>query len=72
MLHYQDVVKNRGRMSTYEKWQKKLNFTNIEWPVTIPDIEVFERNNPNLAVNVFAYHKKQQHEQNWPPPMSPF
>ena len=35
----------------------KLNFTGIEFPVSLKDIDKFEKNNPEIKVNVFRYEK---------------
>ena len=35
----------------------KLNFTYIEFPVSLKDIDKFEKNNPEIKVNVFEYEK---------------
>ena len=35
----------------------KLNFTGIDFPVSLKDIDKFEKNNPEIGVNVFGYDK---------------
>ena len=35
----------------------KLNLTGIEVPVSLKDIDKFEKNNPKIKVNVFGYEK---------------
>ena len=35
----------------------KLNFTGIEFPVSLKDIDKFEKQNPEIKVNVFGYER---------------
>ena len=37
---------------------EKLDWSGLEWPVAIKDIGIFEQNNSDYAVNVFAYDEK--------------
>lgn len=50
--------KNAERVQKYKKFQKKLNFEGIKFPVKLSDIHRFERNNKNVSVNVYAYDFK--------------
>ena len=34
-----------------------LNFTGIDFPVSLKDIDKFEKNNPEIGVSVFGYDK---------------
>ena len=36
----------------------ELNFTSIEFPFLLKDIDKFEKNNPEIRVNVFGYDKR--------------
>jgi hypothetical protein len=40
---------------------KKLNWEGIEFPVKLDQIKKFEKNNPDISVNVFGYEKKSIH-----------
>ena len=48
-------------LKTYLEWQvpilENLNFTGIEFPVSLKDIDKFEKQNPEIKVNVFGYEK---------------
>ena len=45
---------NANRVNNYVQWEKNLNMTGIEFPVTVADIVKFEKNNRNISVNVFG------------------
>ena len=36
----------------------KLSFTGIEFPVSLKDIDKFEKQNPEIKVNVFGYERR--------------
>ena len=59
ILKYKEVCKNRSRMASYYKWENELEFEGTKFPITIPQIKVFERNNPSIAINIFAYRNPQ-------------
>ena len=48
---------NPERPSKYKENLGKLNFTGIEFPVSLNDIDKFEKNYPEIRVNVFSYDK---------------
>ena len=57
-LHHDEVdQKNTNSPSQYKKYAGKLNFTDIEFPVLLKDIDKFEKQNPEIKVNVFGYKK---------------
>ena len=45
------------RVSNYTPYKYQLNMNNIEYPVKITDISKFEKQNPQIAINVFALEK---------------
>ena len=49
--------KNTNSPSQYKKYVGKINFTDIEFPVSLKDIDKFEKQNPEIKVNVFEYEK---------------
>ena len=49
--------KNASRPSKYKEHLGKLNFTGIEFPVSLKDIDKFEKQNPEIRVNVYGYDK---------------
>lgn len=46
------------RVIHYKKYQNKLNFKGVKFPVKINDIGKFERNNSNISINVYAHENK--------------
>lgn len=52
------VKKNADRVKKYTKFQNKLNFKGIKFPVKLNDMNMFERNNENISINVYAYDTK--------------
>ena len=55
--------KNPSRHRQYIRYFPRLRFSNLEMPMKICDIPKFERQNPHLAVNVFAYKPKDDQTQ---------
>ena len=56
-LHHDEIKDNPDRPSKYKANLGKLNFTGIEFPVSLKDIDKFEKNNPEIKVNVFGYER---------------
>ena len=56
---HNEKIKNshHSRPSQYKDYLNKLNFTGIEFPVSLEDIDKFEKQNPAIYVNVFGYDK---------------
>ncbi|VDI33807.1 Hypothetical predicted protein [Mytilus galloprovincialis] len=55
-LHNPEVDgKSANRVTQYKQWAGELNFDGIEFPVSLKAIDKFERQNPNLNINVFGY-----------------
>ena len=58
-LNYQDGQKNLYRISQYLRRQaERLNWRNINFPVSLRDISTFEKNNDGIRVNVFGYNEE--------------
>ena len=55
--NHNEIKANPERPSKYKEPLGKLNFTGIEFPVSLKDIDKFEKNNPEIRVNVFGYDK---------------
>lgn len=49
--------KNVDRLSNYERFKNELNFDDIEFPVSVQDIDKFEMLNPHISVNVYIIEK---------------
>ena len=54
-----NLDKNKERQSNYNKPEFDYMFKDLEFPVKIPDIKIFEKNNPDLAINVYTFVKNQ-------------
>ena len=54
---HSEIKVNLERPSKYKAHLGKLNFTGVEFPVSLKDIDKFEKNNPEIGVNVFGYDK---------------
>ncbi|XP_060870596.1 uncharacterized protein LOC132945009 [Metopolophium dirhodum] len=52
---------NKHRVGdNYFKHQEKYNFTNLSFPTPLNQIKIFEKNNPNVSVNVYGIDKQFQ------------
>ena len=56
-LHHSENT-HINNVYTYTKYENELNFNDIRFPVAISDIEKFEKNNENIAVNVYGEEKE--------------
>ena len=55
--NHDKIKTNSERPSKYKEHLNKLDFTGIEFPVSLKDIDKFEKNNPEIRVNVFGFEK---------------
>lgn len=46
----------------YKKYENELNVNEIKFPVTLSDIDKFERNNENISINVYVFAEEYNHE----------
>ena len=56
-LNQNKIKNNPQRVSNYKQYENTVDFTGIEFPVSIKDIPKIEKMN-NIAVNVFGYENK--------------
>jgi hypothetical protein len=49
------ATKNANRVCNYEPFVERVNWTGLKFPVTLSQIPMFERNNPNLRINVYVF-----------------
>ena len=56
-LHQNEIKNNPQRVSNYKKYENTVDFTGINFPVSIKDIPKIEKMN-NIAINVFGYENK--------------
>lgn len=47
-------IKNPNRVSKYYPFRNELNFENITFPVTLDQLNIFEKQNENISINVYA------------------
>ena len=53
-LNQSEIKNNPQRVSVYKKYENTVDFTGIEFPVSIKDIPKIEKMN-NISINVFGY-----------------
>lgn len=58
-LYHEEIVKNPQELYHYkrldEKYSRRINFYGIRFPVKTEDISKFEKQNPDISVNVYQY-----------------
>ena len=57
-LHYSEIQEHHSRPSKYTKWLNELNFSGIDFPVKLKEIDKFEYQNP-YRINVLGYENKE-------------
>lgn len=56
-LHHNEFDSHVNRTSNYKKYETELNMKNIEYPVSVSQIERFENQNSQISINVYAFHE---------------
>ena len=59
-LHHENIKKEHQRMSKLKPYESQYNWEGLEFLVSIKKIDKFEKNNPDMAVNVLFSNKKSQ------------
>ena len=57
-LHHEEIKKDHQRISRLRLYENQYNWKGLEFPVSIKKIDEFEKNNPDIAVNVLFSNKK--------------
>ena len=57
-LHHEEIKNNLERISLLRPYENQYNWKGLEFPVSIKKIDKFEKNNPDIAVNVLFSKKK--------------
>ena len=57
-LHHKDIKKDHQRISSVRPYESQYNWKGLEFPVSIKKIDKFEKNNPDIAVNVLLSNNK--------------
>ena len=52
-----EIKSDHQKPSKHKEYLGQLNFTGIEFPVSLKDIDKFENQNPEIRINVFGYDK---------------
>ena len=57
LAHLHPVKYNPHRVYHYKEYLNTLNYDGIVMPMSVGDIDRFEKINPDLAINVYSYEK---------------
>ena len=57
-LHHEEIKHHPERISLLRPYENQYNWKELEFPVSIKNIDKFEKNNPGIAVNVLFSNKK--------------
>lgn len=57
-IHYKEFKRNFERVTNYQRYENDLNMNSISYPVSLDQIDRFEKQNENISVNVYAYKSK--------------
>ena len=49
------MCRRTQRVSNYYQYRKRLDFTGIDFPVTVGSIDMFEELNPGISINVYTW-----------------
>ena len=59
-LYHEEITKDRQRISKLRPYENHYNWEGLEFPLSIKKIDRFEKNNPDISVNVLFNNKKNQ------------
>ena len=59
-LHHEEINSHSERISKLEPYSGLLQLEGLEFPMTVRQIDKFEQNNPDIAVNVLYLHQKEE------------
>lgn len=54
MAHMYPASRNSNRVSSYPHFRNILNINGMSFPPTLDDLKIFEKNNPNISINVYG------------------
>ena len=57
-LHHEEISHHPERISLLRSHENQYNWKGLEFPVSVKKIDKFEKNNTDIAVNVFFSNKK--------------
>ena len=56
-MHYDEIGRNHNRMSKLKRYVNNYNWNDINFPTDKRDRDRFEKNNSNIALNIFSAHE---------------
>ena len=59
-LHHEDIKQNPGRIILLRPYENQYNWKGLEFPVSIKNIDKFEKNNAVITVKALFSNKKSQ------------
>ena len=59
-LHHEEISSHPERISKLEPYSDLYNWKGLEFPMTVNQIDKFEKINPDIAVNVLYLHQKEE------------
>lgn len=57
MAHMYPASKNPNRVSSYPHFKNILDIRGMSFPPALDDLKTFEKNNPNISINVYGLEK---------------
>ena len=57
-LHHEEIKKAHQQILRLRPYENQYNWKGVEFPVSIKKIDKFEKNNPDIAVNMLFSNKK--------------
>ena len=58
-IHHSEVPEtSRYRQSAYKQFESRYNFTDITFPFTVAQAKQFEKQNPNIYINIIQWDQK--------------
>ena len=57
IAHMYPASRNINRVSSYPHFRNILNTKGMSFPPTLDDLKIFEKNNPNISINVYGLER---------------
>ena len=52
-IHFDEIKKNKSRVSNYKKFEDEINMQNISYPFKVKDLKKFHKLNPDISVTIY-------------------
>ena len=59
-LHHEEISSHSERISKLEPYSDLYNWKGLDFPMTVNQIDKFEKNNLDIAVNVLYLHRPKE------------